>query len=296
MANPIFIIGCPRSGTTILGEFFEKSPQCEYYNEFEFWKKNPMNSNVVAIEKKITRFSLHFIRENLKMTIFFKGFRLAVMEFLKKVKLSYDESDREQGHRLTEKDVTEKIREHCHSYLSDKHLVVKGAKNSLRIPFLKTIFPDAVFIHIFRDGRDITCSMMNGPAGIFWSYIKPPGWKKKKKELKGYLRCAWQCKSTMDIINSDKTLIPKENFIELEYEKFVNDPEQIIRDIFKKLNLNFGKAQENICKKIKNKVDESDLPSSDRATVLDHAVRIGRYKTELSKEELNQVEKILGYR
>ena len=35
----------------------------------------------------------------------------------------------------------------------------KAPRNSLRIPFLRQVFPNARFIHIFRDGRDCTLSI-----------------------------------------------------------------------------------------------------------------------------------------
>lgn len=46
--------------------------------------------------------------------------------------------------------------------LSNSHpntvLVDKTPANTLRVPFLRDIFPDARFIHLTRDGRDVTMS------------------------------------------------------------------------------------------------------------------------------------------
>jgi len=173
-------------------------------------------------------------------------------------------------------------------------LVVKKAQNSLRIPFIKKIFPDAKFVHIIRDGRDVTCSLMNSPSGFFWSYIKPPGWKEKKKELKGLLRCAWQWKTTIEIINNDKKNIPTSDFIELKYEELIENPEKTIKNLFEELRLSFRNEQLITCQKIKNKLTLTDLAFNDKATILDHTFRVGRYKKELSSKQLAQIEAVLG--
>ena len=38
-------------------------------------------------------------------------------------------------------------------------VVDKSPRNSLKIPFIRKIFPEACFIHILRDGRDVTLSI-----------------------------------------------------------------------------------------------------------------------------------------
>ncbi|HEX2241438.1 MAG TPA: sulfotransferase, partial [Actinomycetota bacterium] len=42
-----------------------------------------------------------------------------------------------------------------------KRFLEKTPRNSLRIPFIETIFPDALFIHLKRDGRDNVNSLIN---------------------------------------------------------------------------------------------------------------------------------------
>ncbi len=48
-------------------------------------------------------------------------------------------------------------------------LVEKTVSNTLRVPFVREIFPEARFIHLIRDGRDVTESAMR-----MWQ--KPPNW------------------------------------------------------------------------------------------------------------------------
>jgi hypothetical protein len=112
----VFIVGSPRSGTTILGEILDKHPQVsQWYEPYFVWD--------------------HF-------------FRLA--------------ADDER----TAADATAKVREQIirdfSRYRKKKGtavLVDKSPRNSLKIPFILTIFPDARFIHLLRDGRDVTLSI-----------------------------------------------------------------------------------------------------------------------------------------
>ena len=70
-------------------------------------------------------------------------------------------------------------------------LLEKTPKNSLRIPFLDRVFPDAVFVYLYRDPRQVLASMMEAwesggfrtypqlPdwTGLTWSLLLTPGWR-----------------------------------------------------------------------------------------------------------------------
>jgi hypothetical protein len=59
---------------------------------------------------------------------------------------------------LVIKDLKQKIRTRLLPGDSNKVLVEKTAANSLRLPFILEIFPEAKIIHIVRDGRDVALS------------------------------------------------------------------------------------------------------------------------------------------
>jgi LPS sulfotransferase NodH len=293
VSYPIFIIGCPRSGTTILGEFFANSKNCDYYNEIDIWNTyKPKNMEISHTMEKI----ISITRKNATVSMFFKGLRIATRDLCQFLKITRKDFDDKKGQRLDENDVTHKITDVARSFLSGKYLVVKTTPNSLRIPFLRKMFPDAKFIHIVRDGRDVTCSLMNSPSNILWSYIKPPGWKEIKKKYKAIQRCAWQWKTTIDIINSDRSQVPDNDFIEIKYEELIAEPEKIIQQLFGKLGIDFEESHKQLCKKVQNKIKPTELSKFDRATVLDHSSRIERYKQELTEQEIDMIESILGYK
>lgn len=293
LSKVVFIIGCPRSGTTILGEFFQNNSNCSYYREIDIWEK-PLNSTAFNLYLKTISIITQITRKHRRLTIFLQGIRQILVDFLKSIRFLSNKDNTNRGQRLTADDVLSEMEKKARSYLGEKNLVVKTNANSLRIPFLKKLFPDSKFIHIIRDGRDVICSLMNAPSGFLWSYIKPPGWKEKKKQYKGYLRCAWQWKETIEIINKDKKILSPEDYIEITYEDLVKNPESTMREIFKKLDIPFEQAQKDTCKKISNQVSKENLAIEDRTTILDHTLRIGRFKDEINNVELSKIEKILG--
>ena len=76
--SPVFIIGCGRSGTTILGDTLSRHPKIKYLNErrdlwhksypeFDIWNKNIEDSKLYADEKDII-----FKKHNLLYSFFLK--------------------------------------------------------------------------------------------------------------------------------------------------------------------------------------------------------------------------------
>jgi hypothetical protein len=112
----VFIVGSPRSGTTILGEVLGRHPDIiNWYEPYFVWDWHVGNLDTdVRTEGQATDATRRFIRREFDL-------------FLRKA--------------------------------GKKMIVEKTPENSFKIPFLHAVFPNAKWIHIVRDGRDVTLSI-----------------------------------------------------------------------------------------------------------------------------------------
>ncbi|MDE2083752.1 MAG: sulfotransferase [Xanthomonadaceae bacterium] len=116
-------------------------------------------------------------------------------------------------------------------------LLEKTPKNSLRIPFLAKVFPEACFVYLYRDPRETLASMIeawksgrfntypdlpgwNGPS---WSLLLTPGWR----ELNGLSLpeiVARQWETTTCILLDDLAALPPERTVAARYDALCADP------------------------------------------------------------------------
>jgi hypothetical protein len=125
--------------------------------------------------------------------------------------------------------------------LQDLRLLEKTPKNALRIPFLNALFPDAIFLFIYRDaaanlgsmldawqsGRFVTYADLPGWPGPPWSMLLPADWR----ELAGHPLAevvAHQWRSANESIISALGSIPKNRWRALDYSALIADPAGII--------------------------------------------------------------------
>jgi hypothetical protein len=217
---PIFIVGAPRSGTNIFYRTMAKHPDLAWISNIT--KKVPSSL-------WLTRLIMLF-RNDHRPT--------EANNVWQKFAGNDDES-------LGRKDVTSAARKYLHSVLQNNlrifnkpRFVNKCPGNSVRIEFLQEIFPDAIFIHILRDGRAAAYSIMRsrlGHCGAYWS-VKPPGWQGLLK-LPLVDACALQWKMTVEAILQSANKLPHEQFLEIRYEEFVERPAEMFKQIGKRCGL-----------------------------------------------------------
>lgn len=117
-------------------------------------------------------------------------------------------------------------------------MLEKTPKNALRIPFLAAVFPQARFIFLHRDPRQVLGSMIDGWQsgrfvmypnlpdwqGLPWSFLLTPNWR----ELSGLplgevVARQWEC--TQRILLDDLEALPVERRIAIDYGRFLADPQ-----------------------------------------------------------------------
>lgn len=133
--KPVFIVGCGRSGTTILGRLIQSHPQLAYLNEAgHIWHYDPQ---VDIWGPKSAR----------------RGGRLSLS--------AADISDR------AAKRVRRAFAVELHRQGGDI-IVEKTPAHSFRIDYLLGIFPDARFIHMVRNGVEVAYSIARRVQGGHW--------------------------------------------------------------------------------------------------------------------------------
>lgn len=160
--------------------------------------------------------------------------------------------------------------------------VNKNPENSLRIPFLKKIFPDAIFIHLIRDGRAVVNSNYKQTElepfrqkYPFCLFPKPPQWR-KYQNLPLILQFAHQWVDLLGHIRKVAiTELSSENYIEIYYEDFCLAPHETLRKI------------DQFCGLPLSKRNYSTIPVAFNSQNF-------KWKDEFSNVQVKEIEEILG--
>ncbi len=129
-------------------------------------------------------------------------------------------------------------------------LVEKTPANALRIPFLRAVFPGALFVHLRRDARENISSLVEGwrsrrflayrdmpgwPHGD-WSFLLPPGWESLVDRSLVEI-AAYQWRTTHAIIAEDLRGLPDDRVIDVGYDALIAAPGATLRAIAAKAGL-----------------------------------------------------------
>jgi hypothetical protein len=123
-------------------------------------------------------------------------------------------------------------------------LLEKTPKNALRIPFLARVFPDALFIYLYRDPRQVLASMMEAwESGGFRTYPQLPGWRGLPwsltlipdwrdlidKPLPEIVANQWR--TITETLLDDLAALPSSRSITVRYDQFTANPDAEVRRI-----------------------------------------------------------------
>ena len=217
---PIFIVGAPRSGTNIFYRTFAKHPDLAWISNIT--KKIPSSLWLTRI--------IMLFRDDHRPTE------------ANNVWQKFIGNDHES---LGQDDVTAAARKYLRTVVQNNLRIFKKSRfvnkcpgNSVRMDYLREIFPDAIFIHIIRDGRAVAYSILRSRlehSGAYWS-VKPPGWRDLLK-LPLVDACALQWQMTVRAILQSAEYLPPEQYMAVKYEDFVARPVEIFKQVGKKCHL-----------------------------------------------------------
>jgi hypothetical protein len=125
-------------------------------------------------------------------------------------------------------------------YRKGKRLVLKNPANTARVQLLLEMFPEAKFIHIYRNPYHVYLSMMKLLLSIvpFMCVQKPP------KLVEVEQRVLQVYKQMYIKYLKEKIAIPKENLIEVRYEEFIQHPFEQLNHIYRAFHLQGFKESE----------------------------------------------------
>ncbi|MGV8941820.1 MAG: sulfotransferase [Lysobacter sp.] len=120
----------------------------------------------------------------------------------------------------------------------------KTPKNALRIPFLKAVFPDARFIYLHRDPRQVLGSMIDGwesghfqmypnlPGwtGLTWSFLLTPGWRESiGQPLPEVVASQWE--AVTQVLLDDLDELDRADWIAVDHGRFLADPQAEVKRV-----------------------------------------------------------------
>ena len=248
--NPIVIGGCPRSGTTLVRSLIGIHPEIAS-------PKNECNILMWITNKDILRNVFDFSTKDIN-TLKTKNKDLIL--FAEKVLKLYMQKE---GKKL---------------------VALKHPFHILIIDELFRYFPNMKFIHVIRDGRDVSCSLRTHP---------------KRKMVKGEIvqnttnnPFNWCIRRWVSCINQGKKWRKSNRYIEIRYEDLVNNSVNTVEKIFKFLDLKMI-AEDKILNFYKYEKDEKHLQNIEVGEPI-YRKTIGRWNKDMTEKEIKMFKRMAG--
>ena len=249
LPRPIFVIGCNRSGTTLLFNNLSAHPVTwSLYIEGQdvFYRHIPLHPDE---GERVTETSdptvAHAIRQELYTRAHNKEYfkDRALLRHIPRKMLQRPLGMLYKGRQI--------------------RLVEKTPANSLRIPLLNQVFPDARFLFLVRRGQDVVSSLMEGwknwsRTGSEWHYTKwhylaPAGWQDYRDRPLQEI-CAFQwIQSTLEAWQAINRLAP-DRFLLLRHEDLMTSPREEYGRILQFCELPASGYLDSLLEKIRGRV------------------------------------------
>lgn len=263
---PVFIVGCPRSGTSFLyhlllsaGGFAEFHTQMNVYDVLE-----PIYGDLGVMRNK----------------------KAALEEWLR------SKAGRLSG--LEHGELQRKILQECHSASDFLQIIMEAIaqrqgverwidSTPTNIPHMLRIhrdLPDALFVHIIRDPRDVALSLDRR------GWTRPLPWDKSRSLLAAGLYWEW-------IVRKGRSLgrnLPQQ-YIEVRYEDLVQEPKNTLDAVgeFLSCELNYDWIRKRAVGSVKDPL--TAFPEDLRERAFNP---VGRWKQKFPADQLRDFEALVG--
>lgn len=233
--SPIFIVGSGRSGTTILYNLLSLHPNLAWFSNYT--DRFPRFPELAIIHKLL---DLPWIGEKFKRNIVeqdARGFSIIPTEA---GNIYHNYCGFEHSKKSTEEDLDERQAQKFKTAIK-KHLKMTGKErflnkqtaNTQRIELINSIFPDATYLHLIRDGRAVTRSLLNvnfWEEMEFWERDGTPSELVNHSESTHLELAALHWKRNVEEILNHKYLF-EGNYVEVKYKNLCSDTHSVIKNL-----------------------------------------------------------------
>lgn len=254
--KPIFIISAPRAGSTLLFETLSQFPN--------LWSMGRESHETIEAIPELHPAARNFSSNRLTEADDLPHIGQALRDgFVRELR---DRSGTAYLN-LPVKQRPQKIR-----------FLEKTPKNALRVPFLKAIFPDALFIFLYREPRGNISSMMEGwRSPHFIPYPQLPGWEKQKWRFllipgwSSLQNCsiaeiaARQWETANSYMWNDLQSLPSSSWYPVRYQDLIKEPKKVIQEISEFAGIDWdAKIEKRLSKSLPNSAVTLSAPSPDK--------------------------------
>jgi len=218
--EPIFIVGSGRSGTTLLHRIVCGHPHMAWFTRpTEFCPSLPILSLLGRLGLK--QFGPCSEGGNVLR------------------KCEVPRPDRENP-SLTEQHVTDRarrkltrtVRAHMR-WMHKPRFVLKNTNNTMRMRYIREVFPDARFVHIIRDVRAVVNSLLNvgfwPNLRLWWLGKTPAEWQQEGGDQRELAALHWDRQVRQAL--ADSKHLPPAQYHEVRYEALITEPEPTVRRV-----------------------------------------------------------------
>lgn len=266
LEKKIFIVGCPRSGTTLLQSTLLNIPQTVSMPETHFFDYLA-NNYFVATRSLPPMFNYSYPT---KVTP--RGAKRVLQFMTKNANLQIDNDSQKEiislagSNTLTVQELFNKTFSFYKNH-EQKILIEKSPSHVFHIPYIKILFPDSIIINIIRDPRDTFVAFNN-------ELLAQQG----KKERTIHEFCfLWNNSVSIAKENNIKTII---------FEKFVNDPIDSINDALKE----YGFKIEQIDLRHRDSIVRPNEPWHEKIGQAIIPNNFGQFNKHLTEKQVAEIE------
>jgi hypothetical protein len=258
-----FIVGCGRSGTTLLRAFFDSHPRFTIPGESRFIpavaaKRESYETGGGVVDRLVA---------DLAANEWFANWRIDVDDAREAIVASEAE-DLPGGLRALFALHAERAGKPRYGDKSPQYV--------MHLPTIAALFPEARFLHIVRDGRDVALAFRDAPFGL---------------DDVGELALHWRQRVERGR-RGGAPLGPR--YREVRYEQLVADTEPLVRDLCEYVRIDFEPTMLEYYARRDDLLRHSPSPSSQRSLALPPTVGLRDWRNDMATDDVTTFELLAG--